>query len=714
MTEQEFVAEEFQKAFEQFQGDPFVLYGLGKNTEAVLTKTRGFSFVGLMDAQNVGTTMWNLEVLSLEKVATIRPRIVIIARESVVPIIYERIAQFTEENDLKVYNFKGEPLGRESWTYKNTDLPYWNVSESDLIKEIDCHDCISFDIFDTLIMRKVLEPKDVFEIAERRIRKAEQRWASVPFAKWRKEVEHALPGYPTFQQIYDNIGIRYDVDCEALRKWADIELMIEEEVLVPRKKMVELFFYAVKSGKRVSLLSDMYFPGQEMKRLLDRCGIKGYGQLLISCECNVGKEDGLLYDLYKEQVAGESYLHIGDNRRSDGVKAREHGIDSFCIYSGYEMWMASSMQRTLSNITSLEQRCILGNIIWKSCESPFELQKSRGMFLVDSPEKLGYVFAGGIYDTFANWLIEQATKRKIDTLLLPARDGFLIQKLLEMQSQLPFEYLYFRASRRAVSVASLLCVEDIMMLAKRNFQGSLGELLSHRFGVGASNEDEMAALSAANAPEELRLEFVRKYEKEILENAKKERKDFLAYLRTVLPTGQKLALVDFVATGTVQFYLQKLLGCEMKGLYFATMNHPKAEYGLRDSVVSCYGNIHSYGVDNEVGKHYLFLETLMGDGYPTLERVYGEEFLYIGDVKVEQERFEGIERVQQGILDFHKDMIAMRKLVPQWQDCKEFVDELFGKLFTEECYVTEEIKGIFQNDDIYEGVGDYRVWKNYS
>ena len=41
-------------------------------------------------------------------------------------------------------------------------------SEHVLQHLIDVHDVISFDIFDTLLMRTVLDPTDVFEIVEKR------------------------------------------------------------------------------------------------------------------------------------------------------------------------------------------------------------------------------------------------------------------------------------------------------------------------------------------------------------------------------------------------------------------------------------------------------------------------------------------------------------------------------------------------------------------
>ena len=44
----------------------------------------------------------------------------------------------------------------------------------------------------------------------------------------------------------------------------------------------------------------------------------------------------------------------------------------------------------------------------------------------------------------------------------------------------------------------------------------------------------------------------------------------------------------------------------------------------------------------------------------------------------------------------------------------EFVDQLFGMLFSDRCIVEEEIKKVFSSDDIYDGIGAYQLWEEKS
>lgn len=706
MNEQEYVVQRFCKAFSKWRDEPLVLYGLGKNTQAILETVQGFSIVGLMDAQNTRKTFWGLRVLSEEDVLSLRARIVIIARESVVPVIYARIAHL-QKSGIKIYDFKGELLGQDTEKYRNRELPYWNVTEDALFRAIDEHDCISFDIFDTLLMRRTLLPTDVFEIVERRLEERGQ--PKNHFRERRIFAEKSLKGCPTFDQIYGEMGVLYHISKDTLSEYKALELETEDRVLVPRRRMVDIFHYALKSGKQVFLISDMYLPIKVLEPLLKKHGIDGYKALLISCDYQASKEEnGELYDVYLRLAKGNRYLHIGDNRRSDCEKAQDRGLDVFHIYSAYEMWMASSMQISLAHVESLEQRCIIGNLVWRCCEDPFAFHAGRGMVTVNTPQQLGYIFLGALYDEFLTWLIRTAAKTGTEQLLLPARDGFLIAKMFAQMEQVPFETVYFKASRRAVSVAALETENDIALLAGREFQGTLGELLQKRFGVEPRADDMMQDQTAKGISDEA-VGYALFYQETIFSRAGKERSEYLRYLQTVIRNRHrgKRAIFDFVASGTVQYFLQKLLGEKLDGFYFATMNHPNEQYHLEESIVSAYGNIRSYGTESQVARHYLFLESIMVDEFPTLKYIEDGNFVYESTI---ESSYTAIYEVQEGILHYQRDIMEMKKLVPAWRDERGFADKLFGMLFDGSCHVRRTVQSAFMNEDSFDGVMPFQVW----
>ena len=72
--EQKLVIDTFQKCFDLHKQYPIVLYGTGKNTEAVLSGTKGFRFVGLMDQAVTGETVYNRKVLNDDEIIKIREK----------------------------------------------------------------------------------------------------------------------------------------------------------------------------------------------------------------------------------------------------------------------------------------------------------------------------------------------------------------------------------------------------------------------------------------------------------------------------------------------------------------------------------------------------------------------------------------------------------------------------------------------------------------
>ena len=80
------VADAFQKGMAAYQKEPLVLYGTGKNTQAVLNLTKGFNIVGLLDPNLAGKVVYGKPVLTLEEAAACTRRIVIIANVGAYPL----------------------------------------------------------------------------------------------------------------------------------------------------------------------------------------------------------------------------------------------------------------------------------------------------------------------------------------------------------------------------------------------------------------------------------------------------------------------------------------------------------------------------------------------------------------------------------------------------------------------------------------------------
>ena len=110
--EEEFVLNKFIQNFSQYKNKKMVLYGTGKNTKTILQKCeQDFCVVGIMDVGKESTIYYGKEVLSKEQISNLHvDLIVLICLPVSEDIVYERIREFAEQSQIKVYNLDGVKL----------------------------------------------------------------------------------------------------------------------------------------------------------------------------------------------------------------------------------------------------------------------------------------------------------------------------------------------------------------------------------------------------------------------------------------------------------------------------------------------------------------------------------------------------------------------------------------------------------------------------
>jgi predicted HAD superfamily hydrolase len=650
--EQQCVVKTFKEHFKGDVNRPLVLYGVGRNTEAILDNCTDLNIIGLMDQDSVGEVKFGKKVLSYEEVIELKPTIVIVARDSVVNIIYNRI-EFLEEKNISIYKINGTKLYKSGLTYGNEELPYWNIREKDLEKAIDEHTVISFDIFDTLIMRRLVK--------------------------------------------HDRLSFED-----------------EKKYLVKREVMVNMLQYAVQQGKPVFLLSDMYYSSRELRELLEHCDVTGEYDIIVSCEYEATKETGELFEVLKSKVrnalgkeAEKSILHIGDNRIVDGEMAERAGIGSFLIMSGYELLMASSMQTILVDPGNHRWNQTVGFFISTYLNNPFVLHGKKGLVKVDTLEELGYFFIAPIMYEYMLWLKNKVLQGRIAKMLFASRDGglpyLIYEKMKERWTTLP-KAVYFKTSRRAVTVAAINNQKDIRRLAERAFSGNIKAFFKERFGVQATEEAKW------ENTEEQKKKLLEKYETPILRNSEEERGSYLNYLDKLgINRSMQQGFFDFVASGTVQYYMEKLIQQELRGYYFATMNLPNDFY--KEGVIDApFGNITSYGSDSNLSKHYLAMESILTDSDNTLVKTKKGEPIF---AEGENEKYEQMQQIHGGVLRYVEERLDLEYLYGmEGESDVDFTgaDSLLGYIFEGKEVISDEMKSVFVNDDNYDGKQNYKVF----
>lgn len=185
----------------------------------------------------------------------------------------------------------------------------------------------SFDIFDTILTRKVLHPKDVFFLVRDRLpeltsesppRLSHVYWGSRVWAEFvsrrRSKCEDVK-----LTEIYSVLAELLYLDADLTQRLLELELAVEGEVLTVIDGAVELVAAARLKGG-VIFISDMYLPETFLAMVLSKFGLRELDEAVyVSGDVGLTKGSGKLflqvlsdYNLHPHQL-----VHCGDHSRSD-------------------------------------------------------------------------------------------------------------------------------------------------------------------------------------------------------------------------------------------------------------------------------------------------------------------------------------------------------------------------------------------------------------
>lgn len=482
--------QDFRAAFSFLKGEKVVFYGTGQYTELLIQEDWEFQLIGLMDQNKTGKACFGLPVLSEEEVLHSGCKvIIIISNLSTAPIIWRRLKEFCRKSGVDIYYMNGRKPSNEDCL--PGEFTARAAGRLQLLDTAMRYDVISFDLFDTLVMRKCLFPEAVFSIVKR---KAEDCGIILEdFPKRRREAEKALyhgekPFY-TLDDIYLWLRESYALGIEQAMLVKSLELETELEMVFPRTDIVECCKELLSIGKQVIITSDMYLTRAQMKLILEKCGLPDM-TVYISCVCGASKHIGTLFDRLWDDFHGKHILHIGDNLRCDIKNAQKKGIDTLWVPNA-----AAQMDAWGLNKIKAENRQLYALFVQKCFSRAFSEEKR---ILISSAKDLGYLFFGPLAVGYLIWLANQVQKDKIGHLLFIARDGYifyrLYQRLRKVYAGLP-QASYFLTSRRCVSVAAIKNTADIRFIFEDiccNRDMCLRDVLEKAYGIAADEDDKNA------------------------------------------------------------------------------------------------------------------------------------------------------------------------------------------------------------------------------
>ncbi len=303
-------------------------------------------------------------------------------------------------------------------------------------KLIDTYDYISFDVFDTLVVRNVLRPKDIFKIIEQKTHIAhfvEKRIKAEKKARSKSKNNEC-----NLNDIYEEIK-NVDYDIEELK---EIEKEIEFKFIKRNDFLFDVYNYAISKGKEVYILTDMYLDKDFIIKILSNCGYEGYKNIYVSNELFMSKSKKTLYKYYLEEnnIDPKKTLHIGDNYISDVVNAKEKGMNSIEYESVFKRSKAIDVQSLGLSI----MQAITANKYFNGLEK-------------DYYEGFGAKVIAPLIFSTTLWLKDLLVGS--DNIYFLSRDGRLpyeVFNILKKELGIEIESKYIYTSRKAYQIPALI------------------------------------------------------------------------------------------------------------------------------------------------------------------------------------------------------------------------------------------------------------------
>lgn len=539
-------------------------------------------------------------------------------------------------------------------------------SPQQLAEKLKEYPVISFDVFDTLILRPVDSPADVFDLVGARLGYLHFRQVRVQAEQKAREEKYRQYGTHevTLAEIYTYLET-YAMGPLAKRAM-ELEWQAEKALCFAHPYFLQLYQLLRQQGHQLVLVSDMYLPAAKIRELLERCGYAPPEKLYVSCEYGKSKAEGSLFQLVGQEWAGKKLLHIGDHPISDGEMARKSGLDSLCFPSVRQQGRSYRPEKMSSMVGSTYRGTVNAHL-------------HSGLHIYSPQYEYGYTVGGLLAVGYCNYIHRHT--EGMDKVLFLARDGELLFEIYQkLYPGAPCEYVYW--SRRAS--LKLVCdryrndyfirfVYDNLkkgrtlarLLEEMELRVLLEEVVSHS---GISPQEEITSRNA-----DLLVEALISLWEKVQKVYAPQREGARRYWQKVLQGCRRACAVDIGWVGSGAIYLRELvmeewkIPCEITGLLAGTAsayvpgsegNQGMFQTGVLDAYLFSQERDRALWCEHDPGKrHNVYLEMLFTSTAPSLREfdIKGEDGFVLDFCEPEPTDSQVIRELRQGVLAFAEE-----------------------------------------------------------
>ena len=318
---------------------------------------------------------------------------------------------------------KTKLLFHESQNFKGID-------QENLVEQLAAYDVVSFDVFDTLLLRPFSSPADLFYLAGTELHYPDfptLRMLAEEQARKRKK-ENSGTGEVILKEIWECLEPLTGISPET---GMSVEIAMEERYCLGNPYFLPVLKFLKEKNKGILAVSDMYLDSSFIRNLLEKFYGPVFYKVLVSAETGCSKAEG---DLYKKvHAASIEFLaekegslrkpcliaHIGDNPHSDILMAEKNKIDPFLYPNPQEIgnaWRAFDMSR------------ITGGIY----RGLVNLRFHTGARKYSVFYELGYIYGGLAALGFCQFIHRKTAEWEIGPICFLARDGDILKQVYDL------------------------------------------------------------------------------------------------------------------------------------------------------------------------------------------------------------------------------------------------------------------------------------------
>lgn len=303
---------------------------------------------------------------------------------------------------------------------------------------ISKYDIISFDIFDTLLLRTVAIPRDVFSFVWEKAEDIKLTDISgQEFMKLRMEMERRARNKKKDQNREVKLSDIYaefpGYIVSDIKKLERIEVETEKKLCYRNDFMWDIVQKFKAEGKRLVLVSDMYLQKSDIVDILETNGIETdiFEQIIISCEEKCSKQNGELFDILFEHLGDvdkKKIVHVGDNKNADYQQPLNKGISAIHYDAVPEKLNSIYDYEKIRHDIPQPKILSLRKVVSYHGQQKYSDELQRQAY------EIGASIVGPFLTTYISYVCDRLQKSDIKRIYPLMREGYILGRLLENEA----------------------------------------------------------------------------------------------------------------------------------------------------------------------------------------------------------------------------------------------------------------------------------------